>query len=102
MIETGTHTTAEHPVQVGEFTETVRRLNTETDLEAQKWFREKQKILFPVVLWRAFRRFVSIYFFEGRYRDGFFGFMRAVNGSLYQLMSYAKYWELMERERGRM
>lgn len=89
-------------VQVGDFAEMVKRLNAETELEAQKWFHKKRRIRFPAVLGRMVYRFVKVYFFEGGCQSGFHGLMCAANSSLYQLMSYTKYWELTERERGRM
>ena len=84
------------------FADWVKRLNSETNVEAERWFRENRKIRLPIVFWNMLRNFVKTYFFEGGWRDGFFGFMRAANGSLYQLISYSKYWEFKERERGRM
>ena len=95
MIET-------KPDQVGNFTESVRQLNRDTDAEAQKWFAEKRSVKLPSLFWKMITEFFKIYFMESAWKNGFFGFMRAVNGAFYQLMCYAKYWELTERERGRM
>ena len=84
------------------FTESVRQLNIETTSEANHWFQSKHKVGFPNVLLLMVLNFLSRYFLKGGWRDGYQGFMRAVNSSLYPLMSYAKLWELVERERGRM
>lgn len=80
----------------------LKRLNEETSVEGEKWFREGRKIPFILILWRMAERFVVVYFFKGNLRYGYRGLMSAVNGSLYPLLSYTKYWELTERERGRM
>ena len=92
----------EKHIEVLSFSDMVRTLNQETDLEAQKWFRERRKVWLPLVLLKMKIEFFRIYFFEGKCRNGFFGFMQAVHGSLFQLLTYTKYWELMERERGNM
>ena len=84
------------------FSDTIKQLNQETDLEAAKWFQDRRKVALPIILLKMKWQFMKTYFFEGAWRNGFFGFMRAVNNSLYQLISYTKYWELTERERGRM
>ena len=84
------------------FAEMVKRLNQETDSEAEKWFREKRNVWLPVVFLKMKLEFFKVYLFQGGWREGFFGFMRAVHGSLFQLITYTKYWELIEREKGRM
>ena len=88
--------------EASSFSEVVKQLNSETDAEGRRWFQEKRKVWFPAVFWRMFREFFGAYFLKGGWRSGYFGFMRAVNRSLYQLISYAKYWELHEGERGKM
>lgn len=82
--------------------DTIRQLNVDTDREANRWFREKRRIGLPVVFWRMLQKGMRACFLEGGFRKGFLGLMRAVNESLYELFSYAKCWELKERERGRM
>ena len=80
----------------------VRKLNEDTSIEAEKWFREGRKVSLAVVFWKMFREFVTVYVLKGAWRYGYMGFMSAVNGSLYPLISYTKYWELIEQKRGRM
>lgn len=82
--------------------ETIKNLNAATDVEARRWYQEKRKVYFPVILWKMFYQFVQAYVFKGGFRRGYFGFMEALNNSIHQLISFAKYWELNERERGRM
>lgn len=83
-------------------TETMKQLNEKTQLEGEKWFREKHKISFFQILIRSKIAFLKTYLFQANFIKGFFGFMQSVNESLYLILTYAKYWELTERERGRM
>ncbi|MCA9400427.1 MAG: glycosyltransferase family 2 protein [Candidatus Omnitrophica bacterium] len=69
-------------------------LNRQTTLEAVKWIRTGRKMTRGKAFWRAFDRFPRIYFRKKGYKDGFIGFIVAFFASLYQVMSYAKYWEL--------
>ena len=85
---------------IDNFTNMIGKLNHQTDFEARKWFREKRAIGVPRLLWKMFHRFFKAYVIQRGYLDGWIGYMLAVNSSLYQLFSYAKYWELMEREKG--
>ena len=84
------------------FTDSIRELNRDTDLEARKWFEEKRSVKLPFLFWNMAAEFFKTYFFKGTWRSGFIGFVRAVHQPLYQLMSYAKCWELTEQKRGRM
>lgn len=86
----------------GEFSQSIEELNRQTDLEAARWFEEKRKVRLPVIFWRMFARFLESYLIRGGLRRGWNGFVTAVNHSLYQLVAYAKYWELGEREKGKM
>ena len=74
--------------------ELFRGLNSQTTLEAQKWFNEKRKIGVFGMLWKAIDRFFRAYVRKQGYKDGIMGFVVAMNGALYQVFSYAKYWEL--------
>ncbi len=84
------------------FTETIRRLNQDTQKEGEQWFQENRRVAFWKVLLKAKWAFFKTYFFKGGIDKGYFGFMQAVNRFLYELLSYAKYWELTERKRGKM
>lgn len=85
---------------IDDFANMIGKLNHQTDFEARKWFREKRKINTGRLLWKMFHRFFKAYVIQRGWRDGWLGFMLAVNSALYQLLSYAKYWELKEREKG--
>lgn len=69
-------------------------LNTQTSLEAEKWFNEDRKISAGRMLWKACDRFSRIYFRKKGCRDGFIGFAVALNAGLYQVFSYLKHREM--------
>jgi glycosyltransferase involved in cell wall biosynthesis len=73
-------------------------LNAQTNLEAEKWFNERRKIGVIKMLWKACDRFFRTYVRKKGYKDGIVGFVIAVHGALYQFLSYAKYWELKQKQ----
>lgn len=83
----------------------LRKLNNQTTLEAKKWYKlslsDPKKAGYKMnvthALWRTFDRFIRAFFAKKGYRDGFVGFMSAYFGSLYQIVSYAKYRELVKK-----
>lgn len=68
-------------------------LNGQTTKEAQKWVSTGRKVSFGKAMWRALDRFIRAYISKKGYRDGVFGLVVALNGGLYQILSYAKYRE---------
>ena len=74
----------------------VAKLNRQTTLEAKKWFKENRKIGLGKSLWRAVDRFFRGYIGKRGYKDGFAGFMVALTGGLYQILSYAKFKEMKD------
>lgn len=73
------------------------KLNGQTTLEARKWVEDKRNIKLTKALWRAFDRFFRTYIRKKGYKDGFTGFMVAYFASLYQVVSYAKYWQMKKQ-----
>ena len=69
-------------------------LNRQTTLEAKKWIETGRYMSLGQAVWRTMDRFPRSYIGKKGYKDGFIGFMIAFFASLYQIMSYAKYWEL--------
>jgi (heptosyl)LPS beta-1,4-glucosyltransferase len=75
-------------------------VNRQSTLEAVKWVKTNRKMS----AWRAFRRTVSRFF--GRdinkqgFRDGIYGLIIAYFDSLYQILSYVKYRELLNSKKG--
>ena len=79
-----------------DFAELFRGLNGQTSLEAEKWFNEKRKIGVGLMLWKACDRFFRTYVRKKGYKDGVVGLVVATNSAMYQVLSYAKYWELRQ------
>ncbi len=73
------------------------KLNGQTTLEARKWIRTNRNMTFGKAMWRTIDRFPRTFIGRGGYKDGFMGFMVAFFASLYQVMSYAKYWEMKKQ-----
>ncbi len=84
------------------FKEKIGKLNLEAAEEGERWFRERRKISFGSVLFKSKLIFLKTFFLQGTLKKGYDGFTEALNHALYQLFSYARYWELTERERGKM
>ena len=80
-----------------DFTDAIAKLDRQTDLEAQKWFREKRKVGIFGTLRKMVDRFCRGYFAKKGYKDGVPGLFLAVNSGMYQFLSYAKYWELIKK-----
>jgi glycosyltransferase involved in cell wall biosynthesis len=85
----------------------VKKLNNQTTLEALKWYKlslenpkkARYKMNLFHALWRTLDRFIRTYFAKKGRRDGFNGFMIAYFASLYQIVSYAKYRELKNKNK---
>ncbi len=75
-------------------------LNRQTTLEAQKWIETNRQMSFAHALRRTVDRFFRTYLRKKGRKDGFIGFMISVFASLYQIMSYAKYWQMKKELNG--
>ncbi len=73
-------------------------LNSQTTLEAEKWFREKRVISFSTLCRKMIDRFLRRFLFKKGYKDGFMGVIIAFSDSLYQFLSFAKYWERKQQD----
>jgi glycosyltransferase involved in cell wall biosynthesis len=82
-----------------DFGDFLNKMNKQTTLEAAKWFRDKRRMGKLKAAWRAYDRFMRTYFTKKSYKEGFVGFMVAYFAALYQILSYAKYWELRKNEK---
>lgn len=80
-----------------DFADFLSKLNRQTTLEAEKWIYTGRKMSFGHALWRTIDRFFRKFLGKKGYLDGFMGFMLAVFDSIYQITSYAKYWELKRK-----
>ena len=83
------------------FTDAIAKLDRQTDLEAKKWFREKRKIGLLKTIRKMVDRFIRAYLMKKGYKDGVIGLFLAVNGAMYQFLSFAKYWELKKEAEGK-
>jgi len=80
-----------------DFGDFLKKLNSQTTLEAKKWISTDRKMSFGHALWRTIDRFFRSFLGKKSRKDGFIGFMVAYFASLYQIISYAKYWEMKRR-----
>ena len=69
-------------------------MNKQSSLEATKWVKDKRRMGKGRALWRTYDRFMRSFFRKKAYKDGFIGFMVSIFAGFYQILSYAKYWEL--------
>lgn len=79
-----------------DFHEFFQSLNNQTTLEAKKWLDEKRKVNLLKAYRKFLSRFIRYYFIEQGFRDGIVGLMAAWGGGFYQIMSYVKYWEMVQ------
>ncbi len=70
-------------------------LNRQTSLEAQKWVDTGRKMSMPMGFWRTIDRFFRSYIGRRGWKGGFMGFVIAYFASLYEIMSYIKYYEIV-------
>lgn len=71
------------------------KLNNQTTREAEKWFLQNKPMRLPRFLYRSIDRFLRTYIGRKGYKDGFLGFVIAFYASLYQIISYLKYREMV-------
>jgi len=82
-----------------DFSQCIEKTNIQSTLEAKKWLRDKRKMNIFIAFWRAGDRFLRMFLRKKGYREGFLGFMMAYISSLYQILSYAKYYEMKKQLR---
>ncbi len=71
------------------------KFNRETTLEAQKWISKNRQVSSLGAVRKAWSRFLKTYFQKGGISKGFTGYLMCCIHALYQLLSYAKYRELL-------
>jgi len=79
--------------------EFIESLNNQTTLEAEKWLDEKRKIKLAGAIRKTCDRFLKAYILKKGFLDGLTGLMFASAAGLYQLWSYAKYIEMIKKEK---
>ncbi|MFC1658184.1 glycosyltransferase family 2 protein [Candidatus Omnitrophota bacterium] len=75
------------------------KVNSQSTLEARKWVHTKRRMSMAHAFWRAADRFFRKFIRKKGYKDGFYGFIAAFSDSIYQIQSYAKYWEMHRRSK---
>ncbi len=72
-------------------------LNRQTTLEAQKWVDTGRSMSMMIGFWRTIDRFFRSFISKRGWKGGFMGFVIAYFASLYQIMSYMKYYEIKHK-----
>ena len=73
----------------------IRSLDGQTTLEAKKWYLTDRKMGLGHAVWRTLDRcFYRRLLRKKSYKDGVYGLVVAVFSGMYQLVSWAKYWEM--------
>ncbi len=81
-----------------DFSQVVAKMNVQSTLEAKKWLRDKRKMNFGIALTRVFSRFFKMFIQKKGFKDGLIGFMMAWQWATYQILSYAKYWQMKNQK----
>ncbi|UCB57148.1 MAG: glycosyltransferase family 2 protein [Candidatus Omnitrophota bacterium] len=76
------------------FEDFLNKMNKQTTLEAIKWVKDKRRMGLGRAVRRTCDRFLRSFFRKKAYKDGFTGFVVSVFAGFYQILSYAKYWEM--------
>lgn len=74
-------------------------VNRQSTLEAVKWIKTKRKMTLLWASWRAVDRFFRRYIRKESYKDGMYGFIIAFFDTLYQILSYAKFREMQNKNK---
>lgn len=80
-----------------DFAHFLESINRQTTWEAEKWVSTGREMSKGRITWRAIDRFFRRFIGKKGYKDGFIGFIIAYFDSFYQVLSYAKYWELRKK-----
>lgn len=72
-------------------------VNRQTTWEADKWITTGRKMGLVRITWRTVDRFFRRYIRKRAYKDGLYGFVIAYFDSLYQILSYIKYREMLKK-----
>lgn len=81
--------------------EYIDRMNKYTFLSAQQLFTDKAGIdvkdIKKIAIKKALKKFWNMYIKQGGFKDGSHGFILSFLSSIYQFMTYAKYWEMASK-----
>ncbi|MDO8662443.1 MAG: glycosyltransferase family 2 protein [Candidatus Omnitrophota bacterium] len=74
-------------------------VNRQSTQEAKKWINTGRKMTLVWITWRTVDRFFRRYLRKKAYKDGLYGFVIAYFDSLYQILSYVKYREMLRNSK---
>lgn len=77
-----------------DFSDFIAKLNAQTTLEARKWVREGRRVSGLATARKCATRFWKAYVQKGGWREGVPGFMFSFFHCLYQILTFAKTWEM--------
>ncbi len=77
----------------------VNSINYQTTKEAEKWILTNRKVTLVHALRRMIDRFFRRFIGKKGFKDGFMGFMIAFFDSFYQILSYAKYYQMKKESK---
>lgn len=73
-----------------DFSDALLKMDRQTTLEAKKWVKDKRSVSLGRCVRKMLDRFFRAYILKKGYKDGYVGFVMAVFGGLYQVLSFAK------------
>lgn len=76
------------------------KLNNQTTREAEKWFNQNKPMRLGRFSYRTIDRFIRTYIGRKGFKDGYIGFVVALNAGIYQFISYLKYKEIVLKKKG--
>ncbi len=83
-----------------DFGDFLKKMDNHTTREAKKWVETGRKMTLGKALWRTIDRFFRTYVGKKGHKDGVVGLVVAVFAGFYQILSYAKYWEMRKDGKG--
>lgn len=69
-------------------------LNNQTTIEAQEWFRNNHCMSIGKAICRTIDRIWRSFILKEKYKDNFFWFFTSVSAGFYQILIFAKLWEM--------
>jgi len=79
--------------------ELFKNTNEQTTLQAREWHRVGRKFSAFRMVRTSIDRFIRKYFFKNGRKGGVLGFVLSAADAYYQLLSYAKLWELSNKDK---
>ena len=84
-----------------DFSDFLKELDNQTTREAKEWLETGRKMTLGKALWKTVDRFFRTYVARKDYKDEVVGIVVATLTGFYEILSYAKYWEMMRKNERR-